>query len=494
MTAADAGAGQQLPRVASCSCGSVALWVNSPVIQVAHCHCAGCRAAVGAAFSTWGCVPLVATHFSAWSTLKLHRRNVDGSSPRANRYFCSDCGCSVAMNYPASGKWPEPNTLWLSAAFLGDAPGADVIHMYPEERPGWCAIDPAGCDDEALTYMGADHTCVVRDVEPEPDPLLVLGGRAGVPGQDPAAIEPVAPRESFRLRGPAPAPEGLPGSAALVLHGAPAWVDGGGAPPSPEEGAPGRGVDDGGFDWRVRSVGVRGLRETVSIFEVAAPTETDGCDVDSPRGHLCGAVLWPGARSAAEALLAAEPAGKRVVELGAGTGLVSLVAASVGAAGVLATDASTATLELIEAAAAAQDLAVTTAVLDLLDAEAALPDEVDIVVAADLLYSEELARGVARTCARLARERGAKLIVSDSQYRWADAFVDELSACMAGAGGGGAAGAAAYGFEKRSLGKVTGWSYADGADATYEVSVGVLETEAVAAAAAAGEHASKKRR
>ena len=31
------------------------------------------------------------------------------------------------------------------------------------------------------------------------------------------------------------------------------------------------------------------------------------------------------------------------------------------------------------------------------------------------------------------------------------------------------------GFKAHSLGAITGWSYADGADATYEVTVGVLE-------------------
>ena len=116
--------------------------------------------------------------------------------PRANRFFCGECGCSVAMSYPATGQWPEPNTLWLSAAFFPDDPQefGDVVHMYPEERPAWCtsmpndrssnprrsqtrappalrpahtsrgaAVDRAGCDGEAITYMGGEHLCVVRD-------------------------------------------------------------------------------------------------------------------------------------------------------------------------------------------------------------------------------------------------------------------------------------------------------------------------------------------
>jgi hypothetical protein len=66
-------------------------------------------------------VPLAATHFSAWSTLKLYQRVHGAEGPRANRYFCGGCGCSVAMNYPATGEWAEPNTLWLSAAFFPDS-------------------------------------------------------------------------------------------------------------------------------------------------------------------------------------------------------------------------------------------------------------------------------------------------------------------------------------------------------------------------------------
>ena len=89
-------------------------------------------------------MPLESAFFEHWSTLRRHQRRTPGgeldNSPTANRYFCSECGCHVAMNYPKVGRWPEPNTLWLSAAFLPDDADdfGDVIHMYPEERPDWC--------------------------------------------------------------------------------------------------------------------------------------------------------------------------------------------------------------------------------------------------------------------------------------------------------------------------------------------------------------------
>ena len=61
-------------------------------------------------------------------------------------------------------------------------------------------------------------------------------------------------------------------------------------------------------------------------------------------------------------------------------------------------------------------------------------------------------------------------MVTDSQHRWADAFVDEFERlCGKGKGGKGVA------FEKRRIGRVTGYSYPDKGDATYAVTVGILQ-------------------
>ena len=78
--------------------------------------------------------------------------------------------------------------------------------------------------------------------------------------------------------------------------------------------------------------GARGDDNQCASATQANPADADGCDLLSPRASLCGGVLWPGARSAAEALARHSLEGARVVELGAGTGLVSLIAASLGAA------------------------------------------------------------------------------------------------------------------------------------------------------------------
>ena len=218
-------------------------------------------------------------------------------------------------------------------------------------------------------------------------------------------------------------------------------------------------------DFRVRTIDVAGT--TVSIFEVADPTSDDGCDTDSPRSAMCGGVLWPGSRAAAEALAELSLAGRTVVEIGAGTGLCSLAAASMGAAEVVATDASPGVLELIEAAAAAQDLGVVrTQVFDFLGDVAASPVRgVDVAVAADLLYTEEITRAVARTCAAL-KIGGATVVVTDSQRRHRDAFLDELDRCLPRAD---------REFEATTVSDYTGWSYPDAGDVSVEaITVGVL--------------------
>ena len=53
--------------------------------------------------------------------------------------------------------------------------------------------------------------------------VLQLGGRAGTPLQDPAAVLPVPQAEAFRLRGAAPPPAQVARDAVLV-EPTPAWA------------------------------------------------------------------------------------------------------------------------------------------------------------------------------------------------------------------------------------------------------------------------------
>ena len=107
-----------------------------------------------------------------------------------------------------------------------------------------------------------------------------------------------------------------------------------------------------------------------------------------------------------------------------------------------------------------------TQVFDFLGNAAASPVRgVDVAVAADLLYTEEITRAVARTCAAL-KIGGATVVVTDSQRRHRDAFLDELDRCLPRAD---------REFEATTVSDYTGWSYPDAGDVSVEaITVGVL--------------------
>ena len=61
--------------------------------RVAHCHCATCKKATGAAFATWVCIKL--SLFRQLSGEATFRR----SSPKCSRGFCPECGTPLFMKY-----------------------------------------------------------------------------------------------------------------------------------------------------------------------------------------------------------------------------------------------------------------------------------------------------------------------------------------------------------------------------------------------------------
>lgn len=133
-----------------------------------------------------------------------------------------------------------------------------------------------------------------------------------------------------------------------------------------------------------------------------------------------GSVLWPSAKTVSMRLLELDLKGKTVLELGTGTGLVSLTASLSGAKSVLATDYSRFSLSLLEKAKTLQSVAIpegvlTTDFLDVKDFTKPLPPA-DIVVIADLLYDKGLAVAVGKRVCEAYR-RGSLVIVGNSPGR-----------------------------------------------------------------------------
>jgi predicted nicotinamide N-methyase len=131
-----------------------------------------------------------------------------------------------------------------------------------------------------------------------------------------------------------------------------------------------------------------------------------------------GRVLWSSAPCVARVLAERSLAGRRVLELGCGTGLASLVAARSGAR-VLATDVDEGALASVALGARALGVALETAIFDV-RGPAPLPPA-DIVVIADLLYEELLAAAVARRAGEALRA-GAQVILGDPGRTFRGAF------------------------------------------------------------------------
>ena len=150
-----------------------------------------------------------------------------------------------------------------------------------------------------------------------------------------------------------------------------------------------------------------------------------------------GLVSWPGSVLAARELHKhAEEAvlNKTVVVFGAGVGVETQAAAMLGPEQVIATDIHPTTLQQLEYGVEKNDqissrgTIVETQVLDLFLTKNEQPiPPCDLLVVADVLYSEVLASQVCRRCAEaLEANPDIKILITDSQ-RFVPTFIDELN-------------------------------------------------------------------
>ena len=180
---------------------------------------------------------------------------------------------------------------------------------------------------------------------------------------------------------------------------------------------------------------------SVLLLEAGAATQSQLVDLalenEAPAGDPIddpyGVVLWPAAQVVSHALTMLELADKSVLELGCGTGLVSLAAAACGAR-VLATDYREEPFELLRASAArtaehlGRPLRIDTRLFDIKAPECRMPAAA-FTVAADLLYLKSTSVALARRCVEALGTDGCEeVIVGDLGRPGRDAFLAELRA------------------------------------------------------------------
>lgn len=194
-------------------------------------------------------------------------------------------------------------------------------------------------------------------------------------------------------------------------------------------------------------VTLTGLRAPVRLLEAADSDEATTTYNSSGEEDPFGAKAWPAAYLAAERLLAEGVRGRSVLELGCGTGLVSIAALLGGARFVLATDRARPNLDRAKASAALNGQSLDAELFDVtlslplpsrdspvcgnmrtaLYAPACaheLPDVFDYVVFSDVLYWPREAAGFGRRAAE-AYAAGSTVIIVDPGRRRED-FIGAL--------------------------------------------------------------------
>lgn len=112
-----------------CHCGTVRFAATFPSRFCAHCHCASCRRAHGAAFVTWVGFPETQVSVTAGEdALATHE-----SSPGTQRRFCARCGTKLFF---ASARWPGEVHVVL-AAFDEPVDRAPSVHAFYDEHAAW---------------------------------------------------------------------------------------------------------------------------------------------------------------------------------------------------------------------------------------------------------------------------------------------------------------------------------------------------------------------
>lgn len=128
------------------------------------------------------------------------------------------------------------------------------------------------------------------------------------------------------------------------------------------------------------------------------------------------AFAWAGGQALARYLIdnPALVAGRRVLDLGSGSGLAAVAAAKAGAAHVLAADIDALAVAAIKLNASANIVELEATSEDMLDAR---PDGFDVLLIGDLFYERQLA-GRVLAFADAAADRGALVLAGDPRRNY----------------------------------------------------------------------------
>ncbi len=118
----------------SCLCGTIQFEVETFIPHTTNCFCGMCRKFHGAAYATFGVVPLSGFRLLAGESQVKHYRAENGSV----RSFCSECGSSLFYQCKESG-----NTIDVALGAMDDEPEVrPVANIYTAHKASWVEMLP----------------------------------------------------------------------------------------------------------------------------------------------------------------------------------------------------------------------------------------------------------------------------------------------------------------------------------------------------------------
>jgi hypothetical protein len=124
-----------------CACGKISWSSTKAPEELDFCYCSTCQQTSGAPFAPWAGTTKSAISWkgeiSSWRPTMG-----DGDTSVSTRFFCSECGSCVAMQYDF-----YPDKTYLAAGTATE--GADTIpavgmHIYLKRAPRWYRIPEDG--------------------------------------------------------------------------------------------------------------------------------------------------------------------------------------------------------------------------------------------------------------------------------------------------------------------------------------------------------------